>query len=167
MYDADDNVIATTDPLDHTTTYVYDALNRQVESIDALGGITTDLYDAVGNETGLIDPDLNRTTFIYDALNRKVEEINPLDETTTYVYDALDRLTSTTDALGQIDRVLLRRRQPPDRRDLARLEPRHGQHPDLYLRRRWQPAHRPDQSGTYTMTYDALDRVIPTRTRSG
>ena len=30
VYDADDNVIATIDPLDHTTSYAYDALNREV-----------------------------------------------------------------------------------------------------------------------------------------
>jgi YD repeat-containing protein len=29
VYDANSNVIATTDPLNHTTTYAYDALNRK------------------------------------------------------------------------------------------------------------------------------------------
>ena len=34
-YDADGNVMSMTDPLGHTTTYHYDALNRQTKAIDA------------------------------------------------------------------------------------------------------------------------------------
>ncbi len=43
-----------------TTSYAYDALNRQVEEIDASGtsaqSITTTVYDANGNALSNIDP---------------------------------------------------------------------------------------------------------------
>ena len=52
---------STTDPLGHTTTYQYDGLNRQVETIDALGGTSITAYDAAGNVTSTTDP-LGHTT---------------------------------------------------------------------------------------------------------
>jgi len=160
IYDADNNVIGTTDPLDNSTTYVYDSLNRQVETIDPLGAVTTYLYDKVGNEVGLIDPDGNRTTFVYDALDRKVEEESPLDKSTTYVYDALDRQTSTTDPLGQTikdaydaDGRLVSETWYDSSNTLVNTQTYTYDADGNLLTAQ-------DSGGLYTMTYDALDRVI-------
>ena len=101
VYDSLGRRVNTVDPLGHATTTVYDALNRAYVSIDALGGRTTSLFDAAGNRTTLVDPDGNRTTWAYDPLDRVTAETDPLGNAATYAYDALGRQTSTTDRLGR------------------------------------------------------------------
>jgi RHS repeat-associated protein len=165
VYDADDNVLATIDPMGNTTSYEYDALNRRVEMIDARGGIATYLYDAADNQTGVIDPDNNRTTFIYDALNRKVETIDPptlavpQGAVTTYVYDALDRLISTTDALGRVTTFAY----DADGRLVGKTwHDSGGAVSDVFTYTYDADGDQltaTDSSGTYTMTYDAMDRL--------
>ena len=127
-----------------------------------IGGVTTYLYDAVGNETGVIDPDHNRTTFVYDALNRRVETIDPLNNTTTYSYDALDRLVSRTDALGRVTTYAY----DADSRLVGETwHAAGGAVTDVFAYTYDADGNQltaQDVSGTYTMTYDALDRVIST-----
>ena len=160
VYDAVGNVIATTDPLGNTTSYTYDALNREVQTTDPLGAVTTYLYDAVGNQTGVIDPDGNRTTFLYDALNRKIETIDPLGNATTYSYDALDRKVSQTDPLGRVTTYAY----DADSRLVG--ETWHapgGAVSDVFTYTYDNIGNQltaTDSAGTYTMTYDALDRVV-------
>ena len=45
-----------TDALGHTTTTLYDALDRATTIISAVCGTTTITYDAAGRETSLTDP---------------------------------------------------------------------------------------------------------------
>ena len=45
------NVTSQTDALNHTTSYVYDHLNRLLTTTDALTGVTQFTYDDAGNET--------------------------------------------------------------------------------------------------------------------
>ena len=158
VYDDAGNVVQSIDPLGHTTTYLYDQLNRLSETTDALGGVTTFLYDAVGNRTTVVDPVGNRTTFVYDALNRQTEEIDPLGHSSTMAYNAAGLLTSSTDRLGR-------------RRDYS------YDNDNRLLTETWRDSggtlvntltHSYDEngneltagddSGTYTFTYDALDR---------
>ncbi len=130
-YDANGNLQYTTDPLgstakdpNHTTWYVYDALNRQTQIIDALdddpttgsepydaqgqliSGFTpthptTTSYDAVGQTVAVTDPEGNSTQFAYDGLGRLVSETNGLDDTRSYAYDAAGNLTHSTDRNGR------------------------------------------------------------------
>jgi YD repeat-containing protein len=44
------------DPLQHTTTYTYDKLNRLTSVTDALNETTTYTYDANGNEITVTNP---------------------------------------------------------------------------------------------------------------
>ena len=92
---------STTDPLGHTTTYHYDGLNRQVETIDALGGTSITAYDAAGNVTSTTDPLGHTTTNGYDADNRQTSTTDPLGNVTTTAYDADGNVISTTDPLGR------------------------------------------------------------------
>ena len=55
-YDADGNVVSTTDPRGHTTTYDYDDLDRLASTTDANGGVTNYTYDADGEQTSVTDP---------------------------------------------------------------------------------------------------------------
>ena len=105
------------DPDNNRTTFIYDALNRKVETIDPLN---------------------NTTTYVYDALDRLISTTDALGRVTTYAYDADSRLVGETwhDSSASRDRRqtlhLRRRRQPahgPGRQrhvhdDLRRARPR-------------------------------------------
>ncbi|MGD1089511.1 MAG: RHS repeat-associated core domain-containing protein [Verrucomicrobiota bacterium] len=99
-----------------TTTYIYDAMNRVIQTIDPDGGSNTVVYNATGQQQTTIDP-LGRTnSYTYDALGRLIQttypdtttetsaydangnRINSVDRdgnVTTYEYDALNRMTNT------------------------------------------------------------------------
>ena len=128
-YDRDGNYTSTTDHLGHTTSFIYDALNRLVDTTDALGGQTKVAYDGNGNVVKHTDALGHTTTYAYDSMNRVVDTKDALGvdtqrtydafgnvvsstvasgttaaRTTTYVYDLDNRLTSTADALGNTQR---------------------------------------------------------------
>ena len=50
VYDAAGNLLSLTDPANNTTTYSYDAINRQVSDTNQHGDSAT-AYDATGNVT--------------------------------------------------------------------------------------------------------------------
>lgn len=80
------------------TGYVYDKINRLIESIGQsfLGQTprTYYKYDARGNLTETIEPSGGRTIFFYDDLNRKVVEINALGTYSSFSYDANSNITN-------------------------------------------------------------------------
>jgi YD repeat-containing protein len=99
-----------------TTTYIYDAQNRVVQTIDPDGGTNTVVYDAAGKQTATIDklrrtnscsyddqgrlilttyPDATTETSTYDAAGNRTNSVDRAGNATTYVYDALNRLTNT------------------------------------------------------------------------
>src|SRR6266540_1667950 len=78
-YDKVGNYTQTTDHLGRSTSFTYDAMNRQVTRTDALAGVSRFAYDGDGN---------------------RVKETDALGRVTTHAYDAVNRLTDTTDALG-------------------------------------------------------------------
>lgn len=75
-----------TEPDGNTTTYSYDALNRQVKMVNAAGDTTITTYDPVGNIGCVTAPNLNVTCYTYDALNRPLRLVDSqgLVETTSY-----------------------------------------------------------------------------------
>ncbi len=113
-------VASVTDPLNHTTTFAYDAEGNPTTVTNALGQPTTLTYNAAGQPitvtdplshttqfeyslgdlTAVTDPLGNRTTRGLDAAGRLLNLTNPLGLRTQYDYDALNRLTKITDALG-------------------------------------------------------------------
>jgi RHS repeat-associated protein len=82
-YDNDGNEITFTDSNNHTTTNVFDSLNRQIQTI----------Y-----------PDATRLSTGYDAAGRKVAETNQLNKVTLFGYDGSGRLVSVTNAMNQVTR---------------------------------------------------------------
>ena len=98
-YNDDDQLVSSTDPLNHATTSTYDNLGRRTAVTDALGHATSTGYDAVGNVTSVTDADGHVATATYDARNRLRTHIEPTGGgTTTYNYDQHNRIASLTDA---------------------------------------------------------------------
>ncbi|WP_051036132.1 RHS repeat domain-containing protein [Stanieria cyanosphaera] len=87
--------------MNRTTTYTYDALNRQVSVKDPLNHVTTTNYDSVGNVTTITDPLNNTTTYSYDALNRVNAVTNAEGNTVTTEYDGMGNVVGVTDELGR------------------------------------------------------------------
>ena len=120
-YDADGDLLTTTDALGHTTTNSYDALGRLLSTTDAEGNTTrytydadgnllttTDAlghtaaysYDALGRLLSTTDAEGNTTRYTYDADGDKLTETDPDGNMTTYNYDSLNRLTSQNQTIA-------------------------------------------------------------------
>jgi len=104
-YDQRGNLVSTTQSLAdgsdaRTLTFVYDALNQQIQATDGGGFKTSFVYDAFGNRTSMTDARGNTTAYAYDADNRLVSMTDALGNVTSYQYDAIGNRIRTTDANG-------------------------------------------------------------------
>ena len=97
-YDAVNNQTAITNTLGHATTYGYDALNRRTSITDPLGNTTSYTYDPDGNRTSLSDANGKITTYSYDSRNLLISVTDAMSGTVTYSYDANGNRLSMTDA---------------------------------------------------------------------
>ena len=102
-YDDVGNKLTETDLHGHTTTYLYDALYREVGRITPPvpgpnGGVADTIYqsrtsyDLVGNKTRTIDNNGNATDFVYDRHHRLIEQHDPLGNRTVMAYDRADNV---------------------------------------------------------------------------
>jgi RHS repeat-associated protein len=109
VYDANGNVIAETDTDGRTTKFVFDAADRQIETIfpDDTPGTDTDnprtrsVYDAAGRLEMVVDENGHITSYGYDAADRQISITNALNQTTTTQYDADGRRSQITDTAGR------------------------------------------------------------------
>jgi RHS repeat-associated protein len=113
-----------TDPLNHITTFEYDALGNLIATTDPVGNKTQQSYDAVSRLTALIDPRGKTTQFTYDNVNQVTQLTDAINgvtgftydpngnlltltdaknQTTTYTYDNMDRLATRKDALNRTE----------------------------------------------------------------
>jgi RHS repeat-associated protein len=163
MVDSVGNVTTSTDPLGHSTTYVYDVLNRKTQTVDARGGIVTTLYDAVGNNTTVVDQVGNTTTMAFDVLNRMTQQTAPLNHSSTMAFDALGRQTSATDRNGQV----INTTYDNDNRVLTQIWKNSGDTTVNTLTYSYDSAGNEltaaNGSGPYTMSYDTLNRATLTK----
>ncbi len=100
VYDAADRLVETTDALGRTFAMAYDAAGRKVSDTDAAGRVTTYEYDAQGRVTRTVAPDGTATGSTYDVLGRVATSLDAAGRATAYAYDELGRLTRTTFADG-------------------------------------------------------------------
>lgn len=97
---------------DQTTVYAFDAANRQVAMVDALGGVTTFAYDAKGNLVERRDYAIRATA--PDALSNAVDTgifvaqavaaASADDRIMRQGFDAQNRVVVTVDASGAVTR---------------------------------------------------------------
>ncbi|MGD9159531.1 MAG: hypothetical protein PVG39_14055 [Desulfobacteraceae bacterium] len=79
-----------------TTTFGYDALERQTSVTDPRTGTTTTYYDARGWVDYILDPTGNTTQFTYDPnTGRKTVETNALSKSTRFAYNDRGQTTQT------------------------------------------------------------------------
>ncbi len=97
IYDVKGNLVEIQDGNGHTTTMVYDGLNRLHQEQDALVPPNTWIYyyDPAGNRVQVRDAQLVTTTYTYNGLNLLVA-VDDVD----FTYDVLGRHIMMTDSVG-------------------------------------------------------------------
>ncbi|HEX7860805.1 MAG TPA: hypothetical protein VF773_10790 [Verrucomicrobiae bacterium] len=80
---------ANTTSADESNTFVYDALNRRVQTIFADGSSQYTTFDLIGRRTAETDQATNSTLFGYDLLGRLTSVSNALGHVTRYEYNEL------------------------------------------------------------------------------
>ena len=86
-----------------TTTFAYDAFQRDVSQTDGRGNTTRTTYDNFGRVTSTIDALGYVTTYGYDALGRQTSVTDPLTNTVTTAYDAEGRVIAQRGATYPVD----------------------------------------------------------------
>jgi RHS repeat-associated protein len=127
-YDVNGNKVSDTDARGNTTYYIYDALNRLVETdypttpatkstrtydfrnnvlteTDQANNVTQHVYDAGGRQTSVTrgsGSTTSTTSYTYYNDGRKATETDPANNVTTYTYDAAGRLIQVSGAQGSM-----------------------------------------------------------------
>lgn len=100
QYDANSNLTATTDALNHVTSSNYDALDRVTSSTDAASHTIYYSYDVSDRITKVVDPRGNATTYDYDGFGQLWRQVSPDSGVTLFTYDTGGLLQSMTRADG-------------------------------------------------------------------
>jgi RHS repeat-associated protein len=100
-YDPNGNQITFTDANSHTTTNIYDALNRQVQVLYPDGTTSETGYDADGRSVTQTNQDNIWTHFAYDGAGKLIAVTNVLNEVTRYQYDQAGNEIAQIDALNR------------------------------------------------------------------
>ncbi|MGA2649953.1 MAG: DUF2341 domain-containing protein [Terracidiphilus sp.] len=107
VYDANGDVLSSTDPLGHTTTNTYDAKFNLLSTTDPLNHTTSYTYDANGNQTSATYPatatSTNTTsTTNYNQFSEPTSITDEDGNTRTLNYDANYNPASVTDSVGTL-----------------------------------------------------------------
>jgi YD repeat-containing protein len=95
-YDANGNLLTTTDALGNVTTLAYTPLGQLSTITDARNNSTSLTYDTYGRLTQVTDANSKNTTYGYDTRARLTSRTNALNETTIFEYDLNNRLEKVT-----------------------------------------------------------------------
>ena len=107
-----DKLISVTDDLDNNTIYSHDPAGNILKQTDANGKVTYIKYDSLNQQTMVnrkvgdtvdnVDSDDAVTYYTYDAVGNLIDKIDPNDNTLANTYDALNRVTTISNALGEL-----------------------------------------------------------------
>jgi RHS repeat-associated protein len=105
LYDAKNQLIATTGPDGNTVETEYGPLGRESALVDALGNRTELEYDARGHVVATRYPDGTTELTSYDGQGREssvnvLTRTDPAGHVTSFSYDAMRRVVTTTGANG-------------------------------------------------------------------
>jgi len=101
IHDAVGNLVQEIDPNNNPATqHTPDALNRLVQTVDRLSGVTAYAYDRNDRLAQLQSPNGATTGLLHDDLGNLLQETSPDRGTTNYTYDAAGNLSTMTDARG-------------------------------------------------------------------
>ncbi len=92
MSNALGQTIASTDNMDNTVSYGYDAAGRLKNLFVDENYVTSFEYDLLGNRTQIDDPDAGIITSNYNAFGQLMSSTNARNQTTSYLYDALGKV---------------------------------------------------------------------------
>lgn len=86
-----------------TTTFAYDAFQREVSQTDGRGNTTRTTYDNLGRVALSIDALGYATIYGYDALGRQTSVTDPLTNTITTAYDPEGHVIAQRGATYPVD----------------------------------------------------------------
>ncbi|GAB2574346.1 RHS repeat-associated core domain-containing protein [Dyella jejuensis] len=109
-YDANGNLVLSSDALGVQRQLGYDALNRLVQTLDNYDGVDTATqntktaygYDSLNRLSQVTDPSSLDTAYSYDGLGDATGQVSPDTGSTGNTFDAAGNLISKTDARGVI-----------------------------------------------------------------
>ncbi|GGA33481.1 type IV secretion protein Rhs [Dyella nitratireducens] len=107
-YDANGNLVQSTDGLGIQRQQGYDAVNRLVQTIDNYNGgdattkntTTQYSYDSLDRLTQVTDPSSLNTTYSYNGLSDAIRQVSPDTGTTSRTFDAAGNVLTRIDAKG-------------------------------------------------------------------
>ena len=88
-YDARGRTTSFTDENGHTTLTAYDALDQEVQTTDALGGVTRYARNSRGSIISVTDANSHVFKLLYDLAEQQVGLVRPLGATVGFQYDAI------------------------------------------------------------------------------
>lgn len=88
------------DPLLHTVTHQFDALNRLTQTIDPANGRIRQERDALDQITRVSDPRDIATAYTYNGFGDVIQEVSADLGTTAYTYDSAGNVKTVLDARG-------------------------------------------------------------------
>ncbi|MGE4170778.1 MAG: DUF6531 domain-containing protein, partial [Candidatus Margulisiibacteriota bacterium] len=93
-------ILTVTDPLNRTTRYTYDEIDRLTDVTKPDGSRQSIQYFDNANAKAITDENGNVTTYMYDGRNNLIQVRLPNYRPASYVYGALGNLLSVTDLRG-------------------------------------------------------------------
>ena len=101
------DVTTTVNPLNQTTTNVYDPLHRQIAVTNPLGNTTTTVLDGNGQTAATVDANNDGSVNIINALGQNVGNVTDLNQVTQAIQDPTGGARAEIDSSGnETDTVL-------------------------------------------------------------
>ena len=93
-------MVRSTDAVNNSVTYTYDATGNLTQVLDPLGNTTTMAYDLRGRKTAMTDPDMGAWSYAYNTLGQLVSQTDAKGQPQTVGYDVLGRMVARTNLEG-------------------------------------------------------------------
>jgi RHS repeat-associated protein len=170
-YDARNNLTGYTDPNGNTTRYGYDGTNNLLSVTYANGAAEQYTYNPLGEATQFINANGQASTYTYNAGGELTQKMFADGTSNSYTYDQFGNVTSATDSLGNVTRLVYGGAADGDPNDPALLS--EVMHPDgtflqFFYNSGGQRVQSVDQTGfTVNYSYDEAGRLSELTDKNG